>query len=251
MMRFSKVFTAFLLLVPVACQDSYESIYVVPPVLNVRKGPSTKQPIVAQVRRGQELRVVEHQDVWVGVLLSDDTAGWVHGNYVGKPAAVRAALKRDLDRKKGTTTRRRPSSTVKRNSSELSIDGLLADLPGEIPTEVLPPLEGLSRVMGAARDGQVVVEFWGDENKLQRAMMMVSVLDTEEADLETNASFALIFVKNALPGLNREQAWMLSRLREISSRDLGSGEIQSKGRVVTFEFLKVLGAVRITVEPTT
>ena len=129
------------------------------------------------------------------------------------------------------------------------IDGLLADLPADIPTEILPPLEGVSRVMGATREGQVVVEFWGEENRLQRAMMMVTVLNVEDPDLDVNALYALGFVKNALPGLNRDLDWMLQRLRTISSRDSGSGELQAKGRIVSFEFLKALGAVRVTVVP--
>ena len=230
--------------------SSYETIYVVPTVLNVRKGPSVKHRVVSQVRRGQELRIVEKQDPWLSVLLPNDTPGWVHGDYVGTAADVRASLNRDLEVRKGTAARRRVPKPAKKESSALSIDGLLADLPNEIPTEILPPLEGLDRVMGATREGQVVVEFWGDEDKLQRAMMMVTVLNLDQPDLDQNATFALGFVKNALPGLNRDLDWMLNRLKEISSRDTGSGELQSKGRTVTFEFLKALGSVRVTVEQT-
>ena len=219
-----------------------------PTVLNVRKGPSINHPVLRQVRRGQELRVVERQDPWVNVLLGDDSRGWVHGGYVGTPADVRASLDEDLKKNRGATARRRTPRPAKPRDSALSIDGLLASLPSEIPTEILPPLDGLERVMGATREGQVVVEFWGDEDKLQRAMMMVGVTNLADDDLDTNATFALGFVKNALPGLNRDLDWMLSRLREISSRDEGTGELQSTGRTVTFEFLKALGAVRVTVE---
>lgn len=243
------------LLATLSCDrfSSYETTYVVPAVLNVRQGPSVKNKVVTQVRRGQELRIVERQDPWLSVLLPNDAEGWVHGDYAGTAADVRASLERDLRRQQGSTVRRRaPRRTAPRTNVEksatLSIDDLLEGMPDEIPTEFLPPLEGVQRVMGATRDGQVVVEFWGDEDKLERAMMMVTVLDLDDADLEANADYALRFVKNALPGIDRDRAWMISRLKAISSRDAGSGELKLKNRTVTFEFLKALGAVRVTVE---
>ena len=231
----------------VSCQPDLESTYVVPTVLNVRKGPSTQNPVIAQVRRGQELKVVAIQAPWVNVQLSETSEGWVHGDYVGSPADVRASLNRDLRKKQGSVSRPRVSRTTKKKSTELTIDGLIEKLPGEIPMENLPPLEGLARVMGAGEKGQVVVEFWGDEEKLERAMMMITVLDISDSELDRNAEYALGFIKNALPGLARDRDWMLTRLRSISSRDLGSGELQAKGRTVSFEFLKALGAVRVTV----
>lgn len=232
-----------------ACDQGpdYETTYVVPTVLNVRQGPSTGHPVIAQVRRGQELRVVSQENPWVRILMPDDRPGWVHGNYVGTPADVRASLDRDLQQRQGTTVRRR-TPKPKRETADLSIDGLLDGMPEEIPTEILPPLDGVDRVMGSTREGQVVVEFWGNEDKLDRAMMMVNVLDVSDADLDQNATYALGFVKNALPGLERDLVWMRQRLEVISSRDAGSGELQGKGRTVTFEFLKALGSVRITVE---
>ena len=228
--------------------EKKETTYVVPTVLNVRKGPSTQHAVVTQVRRGQELSIVDRQDPWVHVLLPDDSPGWVHGNYVGTAADVRKSLEKDLRKRQGSQVRRRTPKTSPKKSSFLSIDGLLADLPAEIPTEILPPLDGVARVMGAGREGQVVVEFWGPEDKLDRAMMMVTVLNVTPEEVEENARYALGFVKNALPGLKRDVAWMVKRLEEISSRDTGSGELQSKGRTVTFEFLKALGAVRVMVE---
>jgi hypothetical protein len=233
--------------VTVSCEPQYESTYVVPTVLNVRKGPSTKQSVVAKVRRGQELKVLARQDPWINIRMANDREGWVHGNYVGSPADVRVSLQKDLKRSQGIRARKRRPQPVKKQSSELSIDGLLANLPGEIPTETLPPLEGVARVMGASEEGQVVVEFWGEEDKLTRAMIMVTVLDIGDDELSRNADYALGFVKNSLPGLDRDQAWMLKRLKKISSRDEGSGELQAKGRTVSFEFLKALGSVRVTV----
>lgn len=245
--RFLRLVTVLVLAASCEQGAHYETIYVVPTVLNVRKGPSVRHAVVTQVRRGQELKIISRQVPWLNVLLANQTQGWVHGNYVGSPADVRASLDRDLKRRQGSSVRRRISRPVKK-TKELTIDGLLADLPGEIPTEILPPLEGLSRVMGATREGQIVVEFWGDEDKLKRAMMMVSVLDVEDEDLNQNAMYALGFVKNALPGLKRDRDWMLQRLKEISSRDTGSGELQLQGRTVSFEFLKALSSVRVTVE---
>lgn len=247
-MNIARLLLLCLLSMTVACEPRHESTYVVPTVLNVRKGPSTKQNVVSQVRRGQELKVLAKQDPWVNVRLPNEAEGWVHGDYIGTPADVRASLDKDLKRRQGAQVRkRRPQPTARKQTSELSIDGLLADLPGEIPTESLPPLGGVARVMGASEAGQVVVEFWGDEDKLERGVMMVSVLDLEEDELNRNADYALRFVKNALPGLNRDRSWMLQRLKEISSRDSGSGALQAKGRTVSFEFLKVLGSVRVTV----
>ena len=245
--RFFRMITICVLAASCDPGEQYKTTYVLPTVLNVRKGPSTIQAVVTQVRRGQELGVISRQEPWVKVLLADNTEGWVHGNYVGSPADVRASLERDLKRGQRRPVRRRTARSEKQGK-QLTIDGLLADLPGAIQTEILPPLDGVSRVMGATRNGQVVVEFWGDEDKLQRAMIMVSVLDVDDADLSQNAAYALGFVKNALPGLNRNRDWMLMRLKEISSRDTGSGELQAKDRTVSFEFLKALGSVRVTVE---
>ena len=245
--RFLRLVTVFVLAGACEQGEQYETIYVVPTVLNVRKGPSVRHAVVTQVRRGQELKIVSRQAPWLNVLLADETQGWVHGNYVGSPADVRAGLDRDLKRRQGISARRRISKPVRR-SKELTIDGLLADLPGEIPTEILPPLEGLNRVMGATREGQIVVEFWVDEDKLQKAMMMVTVLNVEDADLNTNVLYAFGFVKNALPGLKRDREWMHQRLKEISSRDTGTLELQAKGRTVSFEFIKVLSSVRVTDE---
>jgi uncharacterized protein YgiM (DUF1202 family) len=237
----------WIVIVIASCEPQYEIIYVVPTVLNVRKGPSTKQSVVAKVRRGQELEILAKQDPWVNIRMPNDTEGWVHGNYVGSPADVRASLQKDIKRPQGTRVRKRRVQPGKKQSNDLSIDGLLANLPGEIPTESLPPLEGVARVMGASEEGQVVVEFWGEEDKLMRAMIMVTVLDISDDELNRNADYALGFVKNSLSGLDRDRAWMLKRLKEISSRDEGSGELQAKGRTVSFEFLKVLRAVRVTV----
>ena len=78
-------------------------------------------------------------------------------------------------------------------------------------------------------------------------MILVTVLDINDDELNRNADYALEFVKNSLSGLDRDRAWMLKRLKEISSRDEGSGELQAKGRTVSFEFLKALGVVRVTV----
>lgn len=255
MMRFLQrsFLLCVLLVVALSCDQfkSYETTYVVPTVLNVRGGPSTKHKVIHQVRRGEELRIVERQETWINILLPDDRPGWVHGDYVGSPADVRASLERDLRRNTTKTVRRTPKkrSPTAPKSNALTIDGLLAGLPEEIPTEILPPIEGVERVMGAARDGQVVVEFWGDEDKLQRAMIMVRVLEIEETDVEANALYALGFVKNGMRSLDRDQAWMVSRLKEITSRDTGTGELHTSRRMVTFEFLKALGSVRITVEP--
>ena len=98
--RFLRLVTVFALAVSCEPGEQYETIYVVPTVLNVRKGPSVRHAVVTQVRRGQELRIISRQIPWLNILLANQTQGWVHGNYVGSPADVRASLDRDLKSRK-------------------------------------------------------------------------------------------------------------------------------------------------------
>ena len=236
-------------------REDGEVLYVLPGVLNMREGPSTRQAVVRRLERGQELTVRSRQAPWLSVRMPDDTVGWVHSDYVGRPADVRASFQRDLPRNR---TSPRPTPSPRKAKRDASADdptrlGLTAEemtsaLHVTMELEELDTLEGLERWMGAAGEGQLVVDYWGDPDNLTRASLMVSVLNVSEADLDRNATAALGFVQTALPGLDRDVAWMRERLQVLSSKDAGEGALKMTRRQVTFQFLKALGSVRVTVE---
>lgn len=233
-------------------QEKQELIYVTATVLNLRDKPTTKSNVVGRLKRGQELVVIEKGDPWLQVKVDDETMGWVHGNYVGDPAAVRAVLQKELAQKSSTSkprVRQRSSQTTRKKvASAMSIDDMLEGLPEDIPLEDMGLLEGKPRHMGAAVGGQVVVEFWGVDNDLKRAEMMVSTVDVSDTDLNRNADFAWKFVKNAIPQWKRDTDWVADFLKSLSSKDAGQGGFDTKSKTVRFLFVKPLGAVRVTIE---
>lgn len=231
-----------------------EVAYVTASVLNVRRGPSTGNTVVGRLERGQEIVILDREDAWIQAKLPDGSRGWIHGDYVGSPKDVRAKFEADLKRRRGkrSTPNRQPTRRVKPADPDgflgVSIEDLIEGLPISIHVEQLDPMDGVERWMGASGDGQVVVQFWGDASDLERATMMVSVRDIDDADFERNANAALAFIRNGMPGLERDHDWMQLRLLEISSKDTGEGSLKSRRRQVTFQFLKPLGSVRIVVE---
>lgn len=46
---------------------------------NMRSGPSTKDPVIAEVERGVVLERLEKKNGWVKVKHSQGTVGWIHG----------------------------------------------------------------------------------------------------------------------------------------------------------------------------
>ena len=226
-----------------------ELVYVTASVLNLREQPTTKAPVLKRLNRGEELEVLEKGEGWLRVETGEEVVGWVHGNYVGDPAAVRAALKQDLVRRpqKGRKPRVRswPRGT---GSRRFSVEGMLAGLPEEMEIEEVDPIEGQARSMGVTADGQVVVEFWGNPEGLSRASVMVSVVDVPDEDLSRNAELAARFVRNAVPIWTRDGAWMADKLRELTSQDIGKGGFDGAGKKVRFEFIKPLGSVRISID---
>jgi hypothetical protein len=228
--------------------------YVTATVLNLRDKPTTKSNVVARLKRGQELVVVEKGDPWLQVQVGDKPVGWVHGNYLGDAAAVRAALQTDLAHRSSTNkprVRQRPSQTSQRTTaSKMSIDGMLVGLPDDLPLEEMDLLEGQPRHMGAGAGGQVVVEFWGQEADLQRSEMMVSTVDVSDADLRRNADLVRQFVQNAVSQWKRDTDWVVDFLQGLSSKDKGEGGFDTKSKTVRFLFVKPLGVIRVTIEKT-
>ena len=230
---------------------SSEVVYVTPGVLNMRSGPSTRDKVIRRLERGLELTVLARQEKWVRLRLEDGVEGWVHGDYVGTVADVRARFEQDLSRRRsvprGTTTTVGPSGNTGPTIGR-AIDSMVSGMPVPLAIERLDPLDGTDRRMGVAAEGQLVAEFWGDPRDLERAMLMVKVLEVGEEDLVRNSAAAHAFVTNAMPGLEKDVEWMSQRLQELSSGDVGEGALKTTRREVTFHFLKALGTVRITVE---
>jgi len=242
-------------------QDNRELVYVTATVLNLRDKPTTQSNVVGRLKRGQELAIIEKADPWLQVQVSEEKTGWVHGNYVGDPAAVRAALQKDLSHRSTTSkprVRQRPAETTsqttqttsKKTSSEMAIDDMLEGLPDDLPLEEMEPLEGQPRFMGATAGGQVVVEFWGPEADLQRSEIMVSTVDVSDADLQRNADWVRQFVQNAVPQWQRDTEWVADFIKGLSSKDKGEGGFDTKSKSVRFLFIKPLGAIRVTIEKT-
>ena len=229
-----------------------ELVYVTASVLNLRDKPSTRSNIIGRLKRGHELEVVQRGETWLEVKASEKYQGWVHGNYVGDLEAVRAALQKELKRGKSgqrrVVSRSRTTPQKKTGSKGFSIDGMLTGFPEGLEIEVLDPIGGQPRSMGGTSNGQVVVEFWGNPRDLTRAEIMVSVVDVSYADLAESATLAAEFIRNAVPAWKRDGTWMVDKLKELTSKDVGTGNIQSRTKTVRFEFIKPLGSVRITVE---
>lgn len=64
------------------------------PRINVRTAPGTDNAIATRVTLGTEIVIVDQQDGWLRVALSDGTMGWVAENLI-KTRAEHAALQRD------------------------------------------------------------------------------------------------------------------------------------------------------------
>ncbi|MCY3869173.1 MAG: SH3 domain-containing protein [Gemmatimonadetes bacterium] len=240
-----------------------ETVYVTVAILNLREKPTTKSQVVERLQRGRELEIFERANPWLRVRTDGKTEGWVHGNYVGDAAAVRAALQKDLARRSGTRKKRpiarptqpatEPQATQETQATQpspgaLSIDGMIEGMPGDLILEEVDPLEGQPRHFGATGSGQVVLEFWGPEADLLRSEIMVTVLDISDADLNRNADLVRLFIRNAVPQWQRDTVWVANFLRELSSQDVGTGGFDTRSKTVRFRFIKPLSAIRVTIE---
>ena len=243
-----------------------EKVYVTVPILNLREKPTTKSQVVERLQRGRELEIFERANPWLHVRVDGKTEGWVHGNYVGDAAAVRAAFQKDLARRSSNTRKKRPTPTTRPTQpttetqatqttqvtqpspGALSIDGMIAGMPDDLILEEVDPLEGQPRHFGATGSGQVVLEFWGPETDLLRSEIMVTVLDISDADLNRNADLVHLFIRNAVPQWKRDTAWVANFMRELSSQDVGTGGFDTRSKTVRFRFIKPLSAIRVTIE---
>ncbi len=241
-----------------------ETVYVTVAILNLREKPTTKSQVVERLQRGRELEIFEKANPWLRVRADGKTEGWVHGNYVGDAAAVRAALQKDLARRSSSTRKKRPvvrptqPATEQQATQEpqatppspgaLSIDGMIAGMPDDMILEEVDPLEGQPRHFGATGSGQVVLEFWGPEADLLRSEIMVTVLDISDADLNRNADLVRLFIRNAVPQWQRDTVWVANFLQELSSQDVGTGGFDTRSKTVRFRFIKPLSAIRVTIE---
>ena len=233
-----------------------EKGYVTAVVLNLREQPTTKARVVGRLQRGRELLIIEQGDPWLRVRV-DELEGWVHGHYVGDAAAVRAALQKDLATRSSARKTRpetRPpqpqpaTPTPQKSADALSIAGMIAGMPDDLVLEEMDPLEGQPRHIGATGDGQVVLEFWGPASNLLRSEIMVTVLGASDDAVIRNAELVRIFVCNAVPQWKRDAGWIANFMRELSSRDAGTGGFDARGKSVRFLFIKPLGAIRVTIE---
>ena len=243
---------------------SREKVYVTVPILNLREKPTTKSQVVERLQRGRELEIFEKANPWLHVRVDGKTEGWVHGNYVGDAAAVRAALQKDLARRSSSTRKKRPATRPTQPTTEtqatqetpatppspgaLSIDGMIAGMPDDLILEEVDPLEGQPRHFGATGSGQVVLEFWGPEADLLRSEIMVTVLDISDTDLNRNADLVRLFIRNAVPQWQRDTTWIAKFMRELSSQDVGTGGFDTRSKTVRFRFIKPLSAIRVTIE---
>ena len=240
-----------------------ETVYVTVPILNLREKPTTKSQVVERLQRGRELEIFERANPWLHVRVDGENEGWVHGNYVGDAAAVRAAFQKDLARRSSSMRKKRPTptthptqpttetqqtQTTPPSPGALSIDGMIAGMPDDLILEEVDPLEGQPRHFGATGSGQVVLEFWGPETDLLRSEIMVTVLGVSDADINRNADLVRLFVLNAIPQWKRDTAWVANFMRELSSQDVGTGGFDTRSKTVRFRFIKPLSAIRVTIE---
>ena len=240
-----------------------ETVYVTVPILNLREKPTTKSQVVERLQRGRELEIFERANPWLHVRVDGKNEGWVHGNYVGDAAAVRAAFQKDLARRSSSMRKKRPTptthptqpttetqqtQTTPPSPGALSIDGMIAGMPDDLILEEVDPLEGQPRHFGATGSGQVVLEFWGPETDLLRSEIMVTVLGVSDADINRNADLMRLFIRNAVPQWQRDTIWVANFMRELSSQDVGTGGFDTRSKTVRFRFIKPLSAIRVTIE---
>ena len=65
-----------------------EKEIVTPEKLNVRKGPSVENDKIGSLDRGMVVEILESNNGWNKVKLSDGNEGWVSGDYTAKEKAT-------------------------------------------------------------------------------------------------------------------------------------------------------------------
>lgn len=56
--------------------------------LNLRGGPSTSHAVIRSLPNGEKVTILETQDGWAHIGLSDDTVGWVAAKYLGPTTPI-------------------------------------------------------------------------------------------------------------------------------------------------------------------
>lgn len=70
--------------------------------LNVRKGPSTEEDVITTLTKGTVVEIVERENGWNKIKLSDEEEGWVSGDYTQIETGIVTANK--LNVRKGPST---------------------------------------------------------------------------------------------------------------------------------------------------
>jgi hypothetical protein len=208
---------------------------------------------VKRLSRGEELKIKGRKQKWLEVAAGEGIEGWVHGDFVGDPEQVRAAHRKELARRKkpGRVWKKADQARSERTRTEtkenrFTLETMLAGL--ELDVEELDPIGVERRFMGTGSDNEVL-EFWGEPERLNRAAIIVQVVDVPEEALNRSGEIAVTFVKNAVPRWKRDGAYMSRRLVDLTRLDKGEGGFDTDGKSVRFSFIKPLGSVRIVIEP--
>ena len=242
-----------LVLVGILGCEPDRTVYVTARALNLRKMPNTRAPVLTRLVRGDELVVRGEHEAWLKVETGEDLLGWVHGDFVGDPESVRAAVKRDRGRRRRAGSPGMASSEGYVTPEEvprldLSMEQLLTGFPDSLVIEERDPLDGEVRHLGAIGEGKTL-GFWGEPENLTRASLVIPVVDVPDSVLLADAALAVRFVQNAVPRWRRTAGWMVGSMRRISSKDKGQGGFDADGKAVRFEFIKPLGSVRVVIRP--
>ncbi len=71
----------------VAANSGATKAFVDGEVVNLRKGPSVSADLVARLREGQTVWVLEKRESWARVKVNNGATGWVHRDYLKPPAS--------------------------------------------------------------------------------------------------------------------------------------------------------------------
>lgn len=82
--------------------------------LNVRKGPSVEEEKIGYLDRGMVVEIIETNNGWEKIKLSDEKEGWVSSNYTEKENGIVTATK--LNIRKGPSVNNDKLGTLEKNS---------------------------------------------------------------------------------------------------------------------------------------
>ena len=79
------------------------TVHVTASALNVRREPSADGEVLAQVKKGTSLDVLQSDESWVKVRLTDGSSGWVAARFVSDKGETRSGTPRTATRRKSTS----------------------------------------------------------------------------------------------------------------------------------------------------